>query len=687
MPAGDSVGQPQPLIGVSAPPLLSVRGLRAEFSGVPVVDHVSFDLARGETLGIVGESGSGKSVSALSIMGLIAKPGRVAAGSILFQQREICGLPEEAMREIRGGQIGMIFQEPMTSLNPVLTIGDQIGEMLRYHRGQDRASARKSAIDLLKMVEIPAAEKRVDDYPHQLSGGMRQRAMIAIAIACKPQLLIADEPTTALDVTIQAQILDLLRSLQRDLGMAIMLITHDLGVVAEFAKRVVVMYAGRIVERAPVHPLFGLPYHPYTGALLASSPKLDRTEARLTAIEGSIPSPAEPPPGCRFHPRCAFTQAECKTGEPPLIQLAPDRDAACIRHTGYRFDGPIEPKIAVLDAAPEVLAEDTRNLNEPLLEVVGLAKHFPIKEGFFGGSNGAVKAVDGLTFSVARGETLALVGESGCGKSTTGRLLLRLIEPSAGEIRFAGQDLLTLKGDELRARRRDIQIIFQDPGASLNSRMTVGEIIAEPLVIHGVGDRDSRIDRVRELLQLVGLNPDHAARYPHSFSGGQRQRIGIARALALNAKFLVCDEPVSALDVSVQAQIVNLMQDLQREFGLTYLFISHNLAVVRHIADRVAVMYLGRIVELADKERLYADPKHPYTQALLSAVPVADPDAGRQRLVLQGDVPSPVKPPPGCHFHTRCPHVQPVCREVAPPLIRVGEGQLAACHLVPEQRV
>jgi len=666
-----------------ADPLLRVRGLRVEFSGVPVVDRIDLDVPRGGALGIVGESGSGKSVTALSIMGLLGSPGRVTSGSIELARRDLLTLPETQMRAIRGGRIGMIFQEPMTSLNPLLTIGDQIGEMLRFHRGADRSAARRAAIELLRVVEIPLAERRVDEYPHRLSGGMRQRAMIAIAIACRPELLIADEPTTALDVTIQAQILDLLRGLQRDLGMAIILISHDLGVVAEFAQRVVVMYAGRVVEQAPVHALFRRPLHPYTGALLASSPKLHRTEARLVAIEGMIPSPADPPAGCRFHPRCAFAQPPCKIAEPAMLELEPTHLAACIRHTDYGASVHATARVALMPPPLETPTPPRHATNDILLEVENLTKHFPIRPGFFGGSRSAVRAVDGVSFTVSRGETLALVGESGCGKTTTGRLLLRLLEPSSGRIRFAGQELTAMTDNALRAVRRDLQMVFQDPGASVNQRMTVGDIIAEPLVIHGIGDRASQRARVRELLQRVGLEPDHATRYPHSFSGGQRQRIGIARALALNAKLLVCDEPVSALDVSIQAQIVNLMQDLQREFGLTYLFISHNLAVVRHIADRVAVMYLGKIVEIADKERLYADPKHPYTQALLSAVPIADPDLARQRIMLQGDVPSPIDPPAGCRFHTRCPQAQPVCREREPPLVAVGAGQIAACHLVP----
>ena len=667
-------GGRQGTAGASAPPLLRLRDLSVAFGRTPIVERVGFDVARGETLGIVGESGSGKSVTALAIMGLLPWPGRIAAGSVALEGEELAGRDEAQLRRVRGARIGMIFQEPMTSLNPLLTVGDQIAEMLRVHRGQDRRAARRAAIDLLERVEIPLASRRVDDYPHQLSGGMRQRAMIAIAIACQPRLLIADEPTTALDVTVQAQILDLLRTLQRELGMAVILISHDLGVVAEFAARVAVMYAGRLVERGPVGEIFARPIHPYTAALLASSPRLDADAARLATIEGSIPDLTDPPVGCRFHPRCARAEPGCAQAEPSLVERRPGHAAACaVPMTG----GLSWPRPA--PAAPPRPRDD-----RSLVEAIGLAKHFPVRAGAFGAARGVLRAVDGVSFDIAAGETLALVGESGSGKSTTGRLLLRLTEPSAGRIRFDGRDLLALAPAELKAVRREMQIVFQDPGASVNQRMTVGAIIGEPLAIHRIGDAASRRARVRDLLERVGLDPGHAARHPHALSGGQRQRVAIARALAIDARFVVCDEPVSALDVSVQAQVVNLMQDLQREFGLAYLFISHNLAVVRHIADRVAVMYLGRIVEIAETARLYADPRHPYTQALLSAVPVADPRERRARIVLTGDIPSPVDPPAGCRFHTRCAHAVAACRTQDPPLRRVGSGQFAACHLVPE---
>ena len=457
--------------------------------------------------------------------------------------------------------------------------------------------------------------------------------------------------------------------------MAVILISHDLGVVAEFAGRVAVMYAGRLVEHGPVGDIFAAPVHPYAAALLASSPRLDGDAQRLATIDGAIPDLADPPSGCRFHPRCAIALADCARTEPALVERRPGHAAACLASGGGA---------APVTARPVAAARPHLRGGAMLVEAVGLQKHFPVRSGAFGAARGWLRAVDGVSFGVAAGETLALVGESGSGKSTTGRLLLRLTEPSAGQIRFDGRDLLAMKPAELKAVRREMQIVFQDPGASVNQRMTVGAIVGEPLAIHGIGDGASRRTRVLDLLARVGLDPGHATRHPHALSGGQRQRVAIARALAINARFVVCDEPVSALDVSVQAQIVNLMQDLQREFGLAYLFISHNLAVVRHIADRVAVMYLGRIVEIADTARLYAAPRHPYTQALLSAVPVADPQARRARIALSGDIPSPIDPPAGCRFHTRCAHAVAACRTQDPPLRRVGPGQSAACHLVPE---
>ena len=598
---------------------------------------------------------------------------------------DLTAAPEAVMREIRGGDMGMIFQDPMTSLNPAITVGEQIAESLRLHRygrkrsdswingireilpqlgnGMDEA-VLADTIDMLEQVGIPDPATRVDDYPHEFSGGMRQRVLVAIALACRPKLLIADEPTTALDVTIQAQILDLIDGLQDELGMAVLFITHDLGVVAEVCDRVAVMYAGEIVEEGPVEEIFRDPSHPYTYALLESIPR--ENVERLTPIEGSVPSLVDMPDGCHFAPRCPWAEPECRHGEIPYLQHGPDgvdHRSKCILQTFERSEYGAE--------TAGVAASESTRTDERLLSVEGLTKHFSQAEDlldeYLGREQSPIRAVDGVSFDVYEGETLGLVGESGCGKSTTGRTLLRLLEPTDGRVVFAGENLADLDKSGLRRKRRDMQMIFQDPLSSLDPRMTVGKTIAEPLTIHDLPEsppsdgsrRDQRRERVLELMDAVGLDPDQFDRYPHELSGGQRQRVGIARALAVDPDFIVCDEPVSALDVSVQAQIINLLEDLQREFGLTYLFIAHDLSVVRHICDRVAVMYLGEIVEVAETADLFADPRHPYTRSLLSAIPEPDPTVTADRVVLEGDVPDPANPPSGCRFRTRCPSVIP----------------------------
>ena len=556
--------------------------------------------------------------------------------------------------------------------------------------------------------QFPIPELRANDYPHQLSGGMRQRVMIAMALACDPKLLIADEPTTALDVTIQAQILELLDHLRRTRDLAVLLITHDLGVVAEVADRVAVMYTGKIVEESPVDELFARPKHPYTEGLLRSVPKLTAKDVarktRLQTIEGTVPRPTALPPGCHFEPRCPYRMPRCREEEIPLYQATEGVTVRCVlfdpalvgspntesplnrqrTQRGVRL-GSVDRSLpfAIFDPCLlwwqicQIMTDNAAN-NGKLVQVRGLVKHFPVE-----GGNDVWRAVDGVSFEILRGETLGLVGESGCGKSTTGRCLLRLIEPTHGDIEFEGRDVTAMGKRELRELRREMQIIFQDPNASLNPRMKIGDIIAEPLVIHGIGNKTERRERVAWLLGKVGLDADYMKRYSHEFSGGQRQRIGVARTLALNPKLIVADEPVSALDVSVQAQVVNLLQDLQAEFGLTYLFISHGLAVVEHISTRVAVMYLGRIVEIADAQELYVNPLHPYTLALLSAIPIPDPKHKRERIVLQGDVPTPINPPSGCRFRTRCPIAIDECARIDPELREVLPGHSVACIRVP----
>ena len=670
--------------------LLRIRNLKTHFftdSGeVRAVDGVDLVVHENETLGMVGESGCGKSVTSLSVMRLIDKPGRIVEGEIEFRGDDLLKLSNTEMRKIRGNEISMIFQEPMTSLNPVHSVGAQITEALMLHQKLSKRDALHKAVDMLKLVGIPSPEIRVHEYPHQLFGGMRQRAMIAMALSCNPKLLIADEPTTALDVTIQAQILDLMRNLKNEIGSAVMIITHDLGVIAEMADNVVVLYAGQVVEYADVKSIFTDPFHPYTIELQESIPRLtDEKGKKLYPIEGSIPDPLELPPGCKFHPRCRFAVDMCSVEDPPLISLENHRQVRCWMYDPAHssvFEG--ASKKERIDASSEAnvpTVADEQGKAKSLLRVDNLVKLFPIKGGVFRTTIGHVRAVDDISFEIREGETFGLVGESGCGKTTTGRLVLRLLEPTDGAVSFDDKPLYDLSKRQLRPMRRDLQIIFQDPFASLNPRMTVGDIIGESFQIHRVRNGGSRRDQVAELLHLVGLESEHMRRYPHQFSGGQRQRIGIARAIALNPRLIVCDEPVSALDVSIQAQIINLLEELQRELGLSYLFIAHDLSVVKHISDRVAVMYLGKIVEMAETTELFDRTLHPYAEALLAAVPVPDFIESRDRVVLTGDVPSPSNPPPGCRFHTRCRYAMDICKEMEPPLEDRGNGHMVACHL------
>ena len=675
-----AIAEPATAAG-ALPPVLEIEDLHVHFvtshGTVRAVEGLSYSVHPGEMVAIVGESGSGKSVSALAVMRLLPQgSARIPSGSIRFDGRDLLKLSEEEMRRIRGRHVAMIFQEPMTSLNPVLRIGLQIMEPLTIHLKMDEKAARARAVELLTLVGITDPESRLSQYPHQLSGGMRQRVMIAIGLACNPKLLIADEPTTALDVTIQAQILELMKDLSRRLGVAVVLITHNLGIVARYADRVNVMYAARLVESGTAERVFSRPLHPYARGLLAAVPRLDRGRSvKLATIEGAPPNLLAPPAGCRFRPRCRFAIDQCH--ELPLLEAAePGHLVACHRVAD------IEALDAVTASAASAAKAEFANGSgsDAILDIRNASKFFPIKAGWFRRAK-MIRAVNDVTLDAKRGETLGLVGESGCGKSTLGRLVLRLDDPTAGEIRFENIDLAKLKRNEMTAVRKRMQVIFQDPYSSLNPRMTVGQIIAEPMHVHEIVPRPQIAARVAELLNLVGLFPYMALRYPHELSGGQRQRVGIARALAVNPHVIVCDEAVSALDVSIQGQVINLLEELQQKFGLTYLFIAHDLAVVRHISSKVAVMYLGRIVEYAPAEELFANPKHPYTQALLAAAPIPDPvvERTRPRRIIAGELPSPLNPPSGCVFHPRCPLATEECKRAVPERRELGPSHFVAC--------
>ncbi|GAA0943331.1 ABC transporter ATP-binding protein [Nonomuraea longicatena] len=677
--------------------ILEVRDLTVTFpGGIQAVRGVDYAVSRGEVLGIVGESGSGKSVTSLAVMGLLPHNAKVS-GSVKLHGRELLGMPESEQIKVRGKTISMIFQDPLSAFTPVYTIGDQIAEAVRVHQDVSKAQAAKQAVELLDLVGISNPDVRARSFPHEFSGGMRQRAMIAMAVANDPDLLICDEPTTALDVTIQAQVLEVLKTAQRETGAGIVMITHDLGVIAGMADRVLVMYAGKPVEQGPVDEVYYRPRMPYTMGLLASIPRIDGEEGPLVPIEGNPPSPAALPPGCPFAPRCPMRIDACHEEEPGLVTVGAGRQAACLRaheieHRG--LTGADVYPVPVIPAAEVVRVP--REQRPTVLELNDLVRHYPLMKGaVFKRRVGTVHAVDGISFDIAEGETLALVGESGCGKTTTLQQIMQLEAPQSGRIVVLGQDSAELGKAGRKALRRDLQIVFQDPMAALDPRMPVGDIVAEPLRAHGRKNVDAK---VAELLTLVGLTPDSAERYPQQFSGGQRQRVGIARALALEPRLLVLDEPVSALDVSIQAGVINLLEELKNALGLSYLFVAHDLAVVRHLADRVAVMYLGRIAEIGTVREVYDHPAHPYTQALLSAIPLPDPETerNRKRILLEGDLPSPADPPSGCRFRTRCPKFarlgaaeQRRCVDEEPLVAQLAnaDDHGAACHYAEQIEV
>ena len=698
--------------------LLSVRDLRvtllAAGGTIAAVRGVSLDVSEGESLAVVGESGSGKSVTFLSLLGLLPKivPCTIT-GDIHFEGRDLTRLSTEALRQIRGRKVAMIFQDPLSALNPVLKIGNQIADVIQAHeRGISRAVAWRRAVEALETVRIPDAGSRASDYPYQFSGGMRQRVLIAMAVVCRPRILIADEPTTALDVTIQAQILDLLDTLRRDLNMGLVLITHDLGLVARYSGRVAVMYAGSIVEQGTVRAIFSQSRHPYSVSLLASMPRIaDGKGVRLASIPGVPPNLQTKPLGCTFRPRCFLTagRSQCADLTPALVAVGHQHSAAC--HFSPELAakspaigkapmpvnvGPINNDVLDTNAPPYVVIEGSL----AVLRVDGLTKRFTVRSDWFGGKRAEVHAVDDVSFDLRPGETIGIVGESGSGKSTLARLIVRLIEPSAGRVMVEGTDITALSHSQLQAVRDRMQVMFQDSRASLNPRMTIEAIVGEPLVIRGKWGSVGR-EHVHQALARVGLGPQHAKRLPHEFSGGQQQRIGLARALILEPQLLVLDEPISSLDVSIRAQMINLLQDLQAELRLSYVFIAHDLSVVHHISDRIAVMYLGRIVELGDADLICQKPLHPYTANLIEAIPQPDPSAenSRRRTLVTGGLPDPIDRPSGCAFHTRCQLAMAIginetqdtvevqgkrlprrCVEERPPLCQHRRLGWAACH-------
>ncbi|MDA8067958.1 MAG: ABC transporter ATP-binding protein [Actinomycetota bacterium] len=693
---------------------LKVEGLTTEIqlsrATVHAVGNVNLEIAQGETLGLVGESGCGKSILGLSVLGLLPNGGHVTGGSIKLYDRELVGMSARELREIRGNEVAMIFQDSLSSLNPTKSIGEQVAEPIRLHRRATAKEGLDRALEVLELVGLPRPKERLNDYPHQLSGGLRQRVMIAIALSCEPKVLLADEPTTALDVTIQAQILKVLDDLEQRLGMATLLVTHDMGVVAGRSRRINVMYAGRIVETASSEELFTAMRHPYTQALLGSIPRLEADASKpLLSIPGLPPDLTNPPTGCRFAARCRFATEQCRAQEPPLtgdhdhmfacwhpvdgpaLVTAPLIPVAAStgRPAGALAEGVsgtgASPRVSVVaePASNGLPAAAGRNGAGHLLDLIDVVREYPVTAGaFLRRRVNSVKAVSTVSLHVDAGESLGLVGESGCGKTSLGKLIVGIEKPDAGQVKVAGEEIFKKRGSDLRRSRRVVQMMFQDPYGSLDPRMRVRAILREPMQIQGIGSAREQDERVRSILAEVGLPNNALERYPHEFSGGQRQRIALARALMLEPKIMVADEPVSALDVSIRSQVLNLMKRLQAEHDMASVVISHDLAVVKYLADRIGVMYLGKIVELGSSNDIYQRPAHPYTEALIKTIPVPDPavEKAKTDVGIRGELPSPIDPPSGCRFRTRCPLAQELCAEAEPPMRRFSSSHQAACH-------
>ncbi len=657
--------------------LLKINNLTIHFpteeGDVRAVNGISFAVEEGKTLGLVGETGAGKTTTALGILNLVPEPGVIESGTIEYNGKDIVQMSQKELHEIRGNEITMIFQDPMTALNPVMTVGDQIIEVIARHQNLSGVETRQRMLEILGKVGI--SSDRAYDYPHQFSGGMKQRIVIAIALACNPKLLLADEPTTALDVTIQAQVMSMINDLKKEFNTAMILITHDLGIVAESCDDVAIMYAGKIVEMGALEDIFNHASHPYTKGLFNSIPSLEKDVHRLIPIRGLMPDPANLPSGCAFHPRCPYATHICSVEVPPSVEISEGHVCSC--HNCKPMVGLDVPEQR-LETAEAYRGRPENMQAKTLLEVSNLTKYFKTPRGM-------LHAVEGVNFSIREGETLGVVGESGCGKSTLGRTVMNLLDCTGGQIKFDGQDISHPNRKQKAMIHSNIQMIFQDPASSLDPRKCVSDLIAEPLrAMKMTKGKKAEDARVAELMDTVGLARRLAYAYPHELDGGRRQRIGVARALAVNPKFIVCDEPVSALDVSIQAQIINLLQDLQDQFGFTYMFITHNLSVVKHISHDILVMYLGCQVEKCRSKDLFSNPLHPYTKGLLSAIPIPSLTERKERIVMEGEVVSPINPKPGCRFAARCPYAGEKCTTVMPEVEEVLPGHFCACHYVRE---